>query len=233
MPGYVMHLAVASELIRSHDIKDEDYIANLLLGSIAPDVRKGNFKKNSHFWTDDNFKEFERKPDVDKFIEQYGDKLDNPYVLGYYAHLYMDKFFIEDYWKKHYEFYDKDMNRAVLFNDVKLVKMIVEKRVIPREDFFSSDMYYGDYDRMNSYIIDRYDVTVPILHKKLKHQTVEPGGVSVSEEWYQLNAMVEAVGKTKKDSKYPNTTVFNVDDMDKLIMKVSAELSDKLRSVRN
>ena len=93
MPGYVMHLAACEEIIRRCKITDERFKAFFRIGNIIPDVKDRNKKKDSHFWDASIMDKLVRKPDVDAFLEQYGNCLDDPYILGYYAHLKLDEAF--------------------------------------------------------------------------------------------------------------------------------------------
>lgn len=227
MPGYVMHLAVAEEIIRNCHITDDRVVNCLLVGSIIPDAAKDN-KKSSHFWTDENYKEFVRKPSLENFLIKYKDKLDNPYVFGYYAHLYMDYVFVTEYWKNHFEFYDNDMKKARLFDEVSNVKLLEDGRIIPREEFFSSSMYYGDYDRMNNYIIDKYKVRTPkIMNGSNDYSLVEE--VALKEVGDNLDSMIRMVEQANKDNTYPETKVIYMSDMEELIKKVTRKLETQYK----
>ena len=43
---------------------------------------------------------------LDAFCDKYGNQMSNPFVLGYYCHLYMDALFMRTSWKRHFSFFD-------------------------------------------------------------------------------------------------------------------------------
>lgn len=81
MASSIIHMAVANEINKHLKRKQKD----ILIGSIAPDISKqiGEDKKISHFLTDNA-----NIPDLNKFLCQYKNNLDDDFVLGYYIHLY-------------------------------------------------------------------------------------------------------------------------------------------------
>lgn len=224
MPGYVMHLAVAERIIKLCNINCDEVANSIRIGSIIPDTKKGDNKKESHFWTDDNFKEFVRIPSVEDFLKKYSTKLSNPYVFGVYAHLYLDYIFVSEYWKKHFSFMDNNMREATLFNEVDMVKMLQEDRVVTRKEFFSSEMYYGDYDRLNSYIISKYNIKAPELTEQIKQDSTIIEEISLNDVEDILNNMITFTGESDKNTSYPQTKVFNLEELEALIEEVSRSL---------
>lgn len=166
MPGHIIHLAAASRVLEQHPV-DDVWANEFLLGSIVPDMLERSNKKQSHFWSDEGYVKFERVPDLEAFWAKYGDKITNPFVLGYYSHLYMDALFMRTSWKTHFTFYDKNRQPNDLFDEVAFIGYRKDENdtihVYPREEFFSNAYYYGDYDRVNPYIIKNYNVRIPKL----------------------------------------------------------------------
>ncbi len=224
MPGYVIHLAVAEKVIKLCDITDDIVADSIRIGSIMPDTQKGDNKKESHFWTDENFKEFVRKPSINNFLDKYGSRLNEPYVFGYYAHLYFDYIFVSEYWKKHFSFMDNNMREVTLFDEVDMVKMLQEDRTVARKEFFSSEMYYGDYDRLNSYIIAQYNIKVPELTEQMKQDSTIINEVNLKDVEDVLSDMITFIKKSDKNISYPQTKVFNLEELETLIEEVSRSL---------
>lgn len=180
MPGYVIHLAAAETFLdicrteKNVSLRREDgpwenreYINRFLLGSIVPDIRKGSQKKNTHFWSDEMMKHFQRKPDLRAFLDKYGEFLSEPFVFGYYAHLYLDYRFVNGYWRSHFAFFDGHMRETDDFELMRWVKCTRKPcgtdGFVARERFFSGEYYYGDYSRMNDYIMHSYNIRMPYL----------------------------------------------------------------------
>ena len=220
MPGYVIHLALAEEIVRRLDIRDDAFVNQFFIGSIIPDVFKASEKKESHFWSDETFKLFVRKPDVRAFEEKYHGYMDNPYVLGYYAHLLLDAMFIDHYWLKYFLFYNADMRKATLYDEVAQVYLVEEGSYYPREVFFSKEMYYGDYDIMNSYMINKHHIRIPEL--SVIPDIIEEVNCKESEQ--ALNDMIRLMEKTVGDTKMPQLKVFNLGEIEALIDCVAEKI---------
>lgn len=158
MPGYIIHLAMAEEVLKEINHTSDDFGYMYRIGSIVPDTEKTGHKQRSHFWTDDMLAHFVRKPDLDMFLSKYGGRMDEPYVLGYYSHLLLDYNFVSYYWKEHYTFYDDNGIICDDYDKVKWVHNLDTDERIDRDTFFSDKYYYGDYDRMNRYLVDVYGI---------------------------------------------------------------------------
>lgn len=91
MASSVIHLAVAKEINKVLRFDEE----KLLIGSIARDIAKciGRKKYTTHFLPNTGTD----IPDLNLFLEKYEDKLNDPFVLGYYIHLYTDYFWFKDF----------------------------------------------------------------------------------------------------------------------------------------
>lgn len=196
MPGYVIHLATAQRFMEACGIgkkidlpagdKSWETCENMnrfLLGSIVPDIRKGSRKKKTHFWSDETMKHFQRKPDLEAFLARYGEFLSNPFVFGYYAHLYMDYKFVDGYWRSHFAFFDNCMRATDDFDSVSTVRCTGtpcdSEGFVPRERFFSEAYYYGDYSRMNDYIMQSYHIQAPYFDFD---GTVSPDDIHIIDE---------------------------------------------------
>ncbi len=224
MPGYVIHLATAKKITEFLGIEDDNCINQFMIGNIIPDVVDRRKKKESHFWSDETYRLFVRKPDVKTFLQKYKRYIDNPFVAGYYAHIYMDAVFIDEYWQKKFSFYDKDMHKATLYDDVAYVLLEETGKIYNREQFFSDDMYYGDYDRMNTYIINRYNIKRPVLSafptiiEEIDCKTAKPA----------LEKMIRVINPKEKDEGIPKLSVFKLDDIEELIEKTAERVISQI-----
>ena len=95
MPGFIIHLTEAA-MIMEHMKKqpDSDWKQEFLLGNLLPDTRLGKDKAISHFWAPEGWENIARAPKLSRFLEKYGDRLNEPVILGYYAHLYLDERYV-------------------------------------------------------------------------------------------------------------------------------------------
>ncbi len=161
MPGYVIHMAVASRILEEKGITDSSFTNAFLLGNIIPDSMARDRKKESHFWDDVTYGNLNRIPNINDFLAQYGDKLNDPFVLGYYTHLMLDNLFVTEYWSQHFDMLDKDMSLNNSYDQVYFFRIKRTGEIISRERFLSEELYYGDYDRMNPLILEQYSVFLP------------------------------------------------------------------------
>lgn len=227
MPGYVMHLAVAEKIIRQCRIIDKKYINEFVIGSIVPDAVERNDKRYSHFWDDDTYGKFERKPNLEMFLAKYKERLCEPYVFGYYCHLYLDRQFMDRYWSRHFKFYDDSMEAEEAFDLVTKVLLTDNNTVYGRAEFFSDKYYYGDYDRLNPYILKKYEVQTPEL--VVPEHEIDEISVNVVKE--SLRKRLEMVTHTSMSDAYEDVRVFNVADFEKLMDDTSKELCECYMSI--
>lgn len=229
-----MHLAMAKRILDIKGIKDNEYIMPFLVGNIIPDVRRGSAKKKTHFWTDEMFKRFDRRPDLEVFKEKYNSRLSEPYVFGYFCHLYMDTMYMERYWDKYFSFYDENMIPDNGFDNVKKIKIVNDDRVYDRETFFSDSYYYGDYDRMNDYFISKYKIVLPQVEETIIEAIEDIEEICILEEKEKLFSMVDRIKALKSRRKMvecnssdfvANTKILDIKEIDELIKSVSEELS--------
>ncbi len=164
MPGYVMHLAEA-ELIINALRKEKDltweWEQAFTVGTLLPDTKIRQDKRYSHFWNPDLLDHLALGPDLGRFLEKYGDQLDNPVMLGYLAHLHLDTCYVDTFWPTVFEFYGSDGQPAVLRDDIKEVYIRYSDQRVPIGDFFSVNYYYGEYTKLNGYYIDTYNLSIP------------------------------------------------------------------------
>ena len=222
MPGYVMHIAMAEMMLDILDKEEDTEWSNrFLVGNIIPDMWVQSQKRASHFWNDETVCLLARKPDIGMFCVKYGDKISNPYVFGYLCHLYLDKFFIEKYWDKHFNFFDDDMNENRLFDEVSYVSVKEDEEIYKREDFFSAKLYYGDYDRINNYFFDKYKIDTKKIVSFMSLGKTKDFNIIDEVQFEKARAFFkEAFQELNSDSKddgMPQLFVFKLEELEKLI----------------
>lgn len=154
MPGFALHLAAAKILLnkQGHGIESNSF----LVGNLLPDAASD--KQTSHFRTFCCNKKVIRCPELNSFLRKYECSLDNSYVLGYYYHLYIDwKFFVE-YLPKLLLFLDEGENIETEREKVEWVYIKRTGEKVQFKQFYSEDYYYGDFTKMNAYLIERYQI---------------------------------------------------------------------------
>ena len=146
MASAVIHLVVANEINKQLSLNNYQ----LLIGSIAPDISKlvGETKLYSHFL--DNIDN--NVPNIDKFLDKYKNKLNDPFVMGYFIHLYTDllwfKYFITEI----------TTDNTISTLDGKTIKC-------SKDDMLY--YIYNDYTNINEFLIKKYNIDKSIFYKKV------------------------------------------------------------------
>ena len=93
MPSYVLHMLHGNFInkLKNDDLDTNEKINQFMLGILMPDSCNGNEKDIAHFYSSDSEKMVLRTPDLNSFVSKYGKHLSDPFVMGYLAHLWLDK----------------------------------------------------------------------------------------------------------------------------------------------
>lgn len=241
MPGYIMHLAAAKLAIDKLGICDFDRTIKIYAGSVIADAMPRQEKCMSHVWTKDTMKYLKRTPDTDFFLKQYPQGIVDELIAAYYAHLYMDKKFVDEYWEKHFEFYNDDMKPEEGYDAVTVVRIVDKNIRLRRCDFLSDEYYYGDYTRLLPYIACKYELGNIFDENNLQDfadmiKSLDYSGISEYCGNYSevlLIKMFENVYNVVKNGdnsykKIPELKVFALEELEKLIDETSEILKKML-----
>lgn len=166
MPGFILHLTAAKLLLDKLETPIDQnafYIGNLLPDTVTD-------KTQSHFRSPLRRTKRIEYPELEPFYNKYQDLLHDSSVLGYFYHLYIDRTFFMEYLPKVVTFLDKDGAES---DEISLVTHAYLKRTdkqIPVQEFLSDSYYYGDFTKMNTYLLNRYQ-----LPMKLDTNVANPG----------------------------------------------------------
>lgn len=197
MASSVIHMAVANEINKKLKLDNR----SMLIGSIAPDIAKhlGESKNKSHFIKDE-----EDIPVMEDFVSKYYYYLNNPFVLGYYIHLYTDYLW--------FKYFMTEINFGSFFKNTKGENIPCNKDSFKR-------LLYDDYTNVNIYIIDKYNLDlsifygeVPILENIIKEIPMN-----------NINLIINKTSYIIMRSKTMKTVVFNNSEIDRFI-KTSADI---------
>ncbi len=133
MPSIAAHMAVAKLVGEELKINDREFIK----GNLLPDII---LKKNSHLTKRGTYFLI---PDTDYFRNNFD--LHHSLYLGYYVHLLLDKYFLE-------EFVPKNISNL---------------------DVFQDETMYNDYNLINYQIVKRFKLDVESLKKILCNFSVD------------------------------------------------------------
>lgn len=169
MPGYIMHLAegrlLEPHLVERGLLKGERELSLFQDGLLLPDTKRKKEKHTSHFWNEKDLDKLAIAPDLELFYAKYEKRLHEPALLGYWAHLHLDHCFVKVFWPENFCFLDEEGNEQELWDRIRQVKLKKTGQIVPVNDFYSKDWYYGDYSRMNSRFIREYGLSIPVVEK--------------------------------------------------------------------
>lgn len=225
MPGYILHLTAAKMLLEllpeaSYLCRDPKERNDFYAGCLLPDTVKD--KADSHFRNPKYKEQMIEYPDLSMFCEKYGSLLKDSSCFGYYFHLYVDYRFYHDYLPSILEFLDEDGNQVTKRDQVLYIYMKQQKRKMPRKEFYTDEFYYGDYTRMNTYLVERYDLPI-----SLDLEILNPG---IEEVDYKdlKNVMEELKGYLEvPSSMVEELQVFNMEDVLSFLEKITFEFKIK------
>lgn len=146
MASYSVHMAFAKMLNEELHMEED----SLMMGSVAADIcyYDGEPKSIAHFET--GFK----KADSKKFLEKYQGELNNPFVMGYLSHLYLDEHFYDDFLKQYY-----DLKEGHSYTDQNAIFIDKNtKKIIPFNEIYSPEGIYGDYQKIDPNVYFKYNL---------------------------------------------------------------------------
>lgn len=165
MPGFLLHLLhgeLVLENIRS--LKFSLHEKNRFkIGLLMPDSVRGRGKSVTHFYTAGQSDKIVEVPDLYVFMGKYKEKISDPYVLGYATHLYLDKMFFSEFFLDNVSFLDENNQYTFERDSVKNVILSKNNRLLPVKTFFSEEFLYGDYTKLNQFLLQKYRLEAPFI----------------------------------------------------------------------
>lgn len=166
MPGFILHILSAEILLKKNTLsvdRDAFEVGNLIPDSVSD-------KTYSHFRHPNRKEKLMVYPDLNLFLDKYKPLLTDSSCLGYYYHLYVDRIYAKEYIPQIVSFYDADGIEASDRKDITHALIKQTGELVPIQTFFSDEYYYGDFTRLNTYLINRFH-----LCTSLKRNVTNPG----------------------------------------------------------
>lgn len=162
MPGYMMHL-VEGQMILNKFKKTNSSLRlsenDFLIGCLLPDAVSD--KELTHFRPVSQKMQITKYPDMRYVLETYQDQPLSSCDLGILAHLHIDALYVSDFWPKHFTFLDVNEKYTNITSDIDHVLIYSSGERVPFDQFFSDTWFYGEYDRLNPYIISTINPPIP------------------------------------------------------------------------
>ena len=209
MASAVIHIAVAKEINKDLKMNEKE----LFLGTIAPDISKqlGESKVKSHFLPNDKTD----LPILDKFLDKYKNNLNNPFIMGYYIHLFTDylwfKYFIPEITNS------SDYIKVLSGNKIKCTKEEIEKLI------------YNDYTNLNISLIEEYDLDLSLFYEDIEIPNIKFYEIPLD----KLQVIVDQMGIIIENSKKEYTYSFNIDNVKQFIELCKKIISNDIETRLN
>ena len=209
MASAVIHIAVAKEINKDLKMNEKE----LFLGTIAPDISKqlGESKVKSHFLLNDKTD----LPILDKFLDKYKNNLNNPFIMGYYIHLFTDylwfKYFIPEITNS------SDYIKVLSGNKIKCTKEEIEKLI------------YNDYTNLNISLIEEYDLDLSLFYEDIEIPNIKFDAIPLN----KLQIIVDKMGVIIENSKKKYTYSFNIDNVKQFIELCKKIISNDIETRLN
>lgn len=209
MASAVIHIAVAKEINKDLKMNEKE----LFLGTIAPDISKqlGESKVKSHFLLNDKTD----LPILDKFLDKYKNNLNNPFIMGYYIHLFTDylwfKYFIPEITNS------SDYIKVLSGNKIKCTKEEIEKLI------------YNDYTNLNISLIEEYDLDLSLFYEDIEIPNIKFDEIPLD----KLQVIVDQMGIIIENSKKEYTYSFNIYNVKQFIELCKKIISNDIETRLN
>ena len=216
MPGYILHLT-AAKIFWNQAKNQKLYNENdFYVGNLLPDTTSD--KKVSHFRNPEYYGNMIEYPDLEMFLNKYRGFLDNSVVFGYYFHLYVDRRFFKEYFPSKFELLDDELKIVKKMNETAHVRIRETGEIISRKIFFSDEYYYGDYTKMNNYLIEQFNIDFEFKIPEEDRIITEVNYERINKVLQELRVFTQRAVDSKLDLK-----VFDLDDLLSFLKRIVEE----------
>ena len=206
MPGYILHLT-AAKIVTETCAKLKGFEEAFWLGSLMPDTVKE--KSGSHFRNPMYHGNMIEYPDLPLFLKKYAHLMEDISCQGYCFHLFTDYKYFHEYLPSIMELQNAEGAPVQKRADVVWVYHRRTGQKILRDDFFSDQYLYGDYTKLNRYLVERYQLPL-----RLSMRVDNPG---IEEVCYRDIAAVFAQLEEFMDLSESQVVGLNVLDLEDVV----------------
>lgn len=200
MPSWITHLVTAKKI--KHQEEENEFI----FANIMPDILEGYNVQEVSKIVRDYQTHYPKKqeingitipvPDIQKFKEQYREKLQNPIIKGYYCHLLTDYYWNTYTYENYFESYKKEQD---------LVKIRLNKG---EEKIFKWDeavrIKQRDFKNFTNYLKDKEKITIPYYDPKIREYSkdlieFEYAEADIKNTIFSIQKMLKSQEKEEKE----------------------------------
>ena len=147
MPAHKTHIAIAYELNKYYGFIEDEF----LIGNVLPDLSKDKNHKMAHCRYNYNSVTNYAAPDI--FYSLYRRKMDNPLIIGYLTHLYVDAF------------YNRYVtNNKYIIKDNRIVSIILKDGSIKANKEVAKTIKHNDFNNFDCFLLNQ--LTIPYINEK-------------------------------------------------------------------
>ena len=212
MPNWGEHLLIANKILKKVKI-DENLF---LFGNILPDVQDGYLVKGisnivphkiNHYDIYDKFTLVKHKLGYENFYDIYKEKLNNPIIFGYLAHLMTDAFWNNSFYTKKCINENNESVGYITRSGELIKKPRLELRTDKQKEF----------EIFQNYIYQNYDMKLPEYSQKIVKNANIIETININQD--DVKKVVEYIKETKNNSKNQNqeTKIYKIEELEKLI----------------
>lgn len=166
MPGFILHMTAAQMLLKKYNLSIDTPAFEV--GNLIPDSVSD--KTASHFRHPRRQEKLMVYPDLNLFLDKYKLLLNDSSCQGYYFHLFVDRIYAKEYIPQIVSFYDANGQEASDRKDITHALIKRTGELVPVKTFFSDEYYYGDFTKLNTYLMNRFNLCIT-----LKDNVKNPG----------------------------------------------------------
>lgn len=224
MPGFILHITAAKMLFdkcKSSIDQDAFQSGNLIADSVVD-------KTYSHFRHPDRNMKLMVYPDLDLFLNKYRQLLNDSSCLGYYFHLYIDRVYAKDYIPQIITFYDANGLEASDRADITHAFIKRTGELVPIKTIFSDEYYYGDFTKMNTYLMKRFSLSTDLVCDVKNPGIAEVDYNDMHKIQKQLQGYLDVPDEAINELK-----VFDVEDLLNFLDKAAGEFAEMLGNLKS
>ena len=218
MPGFILHITAAQMLFEKCLNTAEVSVPNVSSFRSSIDwnaFQAGNLiadsvtdKTYSHFRHPARQEKLMVYPDLDLFLDKYRQLLCDSSCLGYYFHLYIDRVYAKDYIPQVVTFYDANGQEAEDRKDITHALIKRTGELVPIKTIFSDEYYYGDFTKLNTYLINRFNLSTDLACDVVNPGIEEVDYKDIQKILKQLQGYLDVSEDAVKELK-----VFDIEDL--------------------
>lgn len=224
MPGFILHMTAAKMLFDKHKGTDGlsiDFDA-FQTGNLIPDSVSD--KTFSHFRHPNRKEKLMVYPDLNLFLDKYQHLLHISSCLGYYFHLFIDRVYARDYIPQIVTFYDINGQEASNRKDITHALIKRTGELIPIKTIFSDEYYYGDFTKLNTYLIKRFGLSTDLACDVVNPGIEEVDYADIKKIQKQLQGYLDVPEDAVNELK-----VFSIENLLKFLEKATEEFLNMIR----